>query len=81
MANEFTDALNPLVDSIKKEIGEVNAKVEAHVNQLNEDAKKKGETLGELSEKVNRVLAEGNRLKSNIEDSARRDMSRQDLMV
>jgi HK97 family phage major capsid protein len=81
MANEFTDALNPLVDSIKKEIGEVNAKVEAHVNQLNEDAKKKGETLGELSEKVNRVLAEGNRLKSNIEDSARRDMSRQDLMI
>ena len=81
MANEFTDALNPLVDSIKKEISEVNAKVEAHVNQLNEDAKKKGETLGELSEKVNRVLAEGNRLKSNIEDSARRDMSRQDLMV
>ena len=81
MANEFTDALNPLVDSIKKEIGEVNAKVEAHVNQLNEDAKKKGETLGELSEKVNKVLAEGNRLKSNIEDSARRDMSRQDLMI
>jgi HK97 family phage major capsid protein len=81
MANEFTDALNPLVDSIKKEIGEVNAKVEAHVNQLNEDAKKKGETLGELSEKVNKVLAEGNRLKSNIEDSARKDMSRQDLMV
>jgi HK97 family phage major capsid protein len=81
MANEFTDALNPLVDSIKKEIGEVNAKVEAHVNQLNEDAKKKGETLGELSEKVNRVLAEGNRLKSNIEDSARKDMSRQDLMI
>jgi HK97 family phage major capsid protein len=81
MANEFTDALNPLVDSIKKEISEVNAKVEAHVNQLNEDAKKKGETLGELSEKVNKVLAEGNRLKSNIEDSARRDMSRQDLMI
>jgi len=81
MANEFTDALNPLVDSIKKEISDVNAKVEAHVNQLNEDAKKKGETLGELSEKVNKVLAEGNRLKSNIEDSARRDMSRQDLMV
>jgi HK97 family phage major capsid protein len=81
MANEFTDALNPLVDSIKKEISEVNAKVEAHVNQLNEDAKKKGETLGELSEKVNKVLAEGNRLKSNIEDSARKDMSRQDLMI
>lgn len=72
------DALNPLVDGIKAEIKGIDAKLEAQVKQLNEDAVKKGESLGELSEKVNKVLAEGNRLKAGIEDSFKKDWSRQD---
>ena len=78
---DIKDVFDPMVESIKNEIKAVDAKVDATVKELNEDAKKKGETLGELSEKVNKVLAEGGRLKVGIEDQAKKDWSRNDYLL
>lgn len=78
MANEILDALNPLVDGIKSEIKAIDTKLASDIAQLNEDAQKKNETIGELSNKVKEFAAAANRLKSGVEDSAKRDWSNSD---
>jgi HK97 family phage major capsid protein len=78
MANEILDALNPLVDGIKSEIKSVDAKLAADISQLNEDAQKKNETIGELATKVKEMSASANRLKSGIESSAKKDWTNSD---
>jgi HK97 family phage major capsid protein len=78
MANEILDALNPLVDGIKSEIKSVDAKLAADISQLNEDAQKKNETIGELANKVKEMSASANRLKSGIESSAKKDWTNSD---
>jgi HK97 family phage major capsid protein len=78
MANEILDALNPLVDGIKSEIKSADAKLAADIAQLNEDAQKKNETIGELATKVKEMSASANRLKSGIESSAKKDWTNSD---
>lgn len=78
MANEILDALNPLVDGIKSEIKSVDAKLAADIAQLNEDAQKKNQTIGELSDKVKEFAAAANRLKSGVETEAKKDWSNSD---
>jgi HK97 family phage major capsid protein len=78
MANEILDALNPLVDGIKSEIKSADAKLAADIAQLNEDAQKKNETIGELATKVKEMSASANRLKSGIENSAKKDWTNSD---
>lgn len=78
MANEILDALNPLVDGIKSEIKSVDAKLAADIAQLNEDAQKKNETIGELANKVKEMSASANRLKSGVESSAKKDWTNSD---
>jgi HK97 family phage major capsid protein len=78
MANEILDALNPLVDGIKSEIKAIDTKLASDIAQLNEDAQKKNETIGELSNKVKEFAAAANRLKSGVEDSAKKDWSNSD---
>lgn len=76
MVNEFKEALEPMAKEIKDQIGSIDAKLEAKVAELNEDAKKKGETLDELKEKVDKQLAESNRLKTSMSEQIGKDWSR-----
>jgi HK97 family phage major capsid protein len=78
MANEILDALNPLVDGIKSEIKSADAKLAADIAQLNEDAQKKNETIGELATKVKEMSASANRLKTGFESSAKKDWTNTD---
>jgi len=78
MANEILDALNPLVDGIKSEIKAIDTKLASDIAQLNEDAQKKNQTIGELSDKVKEFAAAANRLKSGVENDAKRDWSNSD---
>lgn len=72
---DIKDALEPMVKGVKEEInGEikaVNDKLAADVAQLNEDAKKKGETLEELKGKIDTMAAKANSLKAGIETEAK----------
>jgi len=52
---------------LKNEVAAIDTKTSQLIAELNEDAKKKGETLGELSEKVNSVLANQGKLKAESE--------------
>jgi len=78
MANEILDALNPLVDGIKSEIKAIDTKLASDIAQLNEDAQKKNQTIGELSDKVKEFAAAANRLKSGVENDAKKDWSNSD---
>jgi uncharacterized protein YoxC len=78
MANEILDALNPLVDGIKSEIKAIDTKLASDIAQLNEDAQKKNQTIGELSDKVKEFAAAANRLKSGVETDAKKDWSNSD---
>jgi HK97 family phage major capsid protein len=68
---DIQDALNPMVAGVKSEISNeikaIEAKHAADVAQMNEDAKKKGETLEELKGKIDAMAAKANALKSNLE--------------
>ena len=74
---DIKDAMQPMVDSIKSQIsGDVAAidqKLSAHVAELNEDARKKGESLVELKAKVDEINAAATRMKGGIEAEAHRD--------
>ena len=78
MANEILDALNPLVDGIKSEIKAIDTKLASDIAQLNEDAQKKNQTIGELSDRVKEFAAAANRLKSGVEDSTKKDWTNSD---
>jgi len=77
---EMVAALDPKFGEIKAqvaaEVAAIDKKHEAAVAQLNEDAQKKGETLGELKEKVNGLIATNGKLKASIESEAFADRQR-----
>jgi HK97 family phage major capsid protein len=68
---EFETVLTKGLDEVKKQLdGEIKAidqKAADLIKELNEDAQKKGQTLAELSEKVNQVIANQGKLKSESE--------------
>lgn len=67
----ITDVLDPKIkgykDELHAEFARINKDVEAKVAQLNEDSAKKGETLVELKQNVDRLLADSGKIKSNIQ--------------
>ena len=77
---DMVAALDPKFGEIKAqvaaEVAAIDKKHEAAVAQLNEDAQKKGETLGELKEKVNGLIATNGKLKASIEGEAFADRQR-----
>jgi HK97 family phage major capsid protein len=77
---DMVQALDPKFGEIKAqvaaEVAAIDKKHEAAVAQLNEDAQKKGETLVELKEKVNSLIATNGKLKASIEAEAFVDRQR-----
>lgn len=77
---DMVQALDPKFGEIKAqvaaEVAAIDRKHEAAVAQLNEDAQKKGETIGELKEKVNSLIATNGKLKASIEAEAFVDRQR-----
>lgn len=61
------DGLEAVGAEFKKEVAAIDAKTAATVAQMNEDAVKQNITLSELSEKVNKVIAQGGKLKDEVE--------------
>lgn len=64
------DGLASVQSQVKSEVDAIEKRHEALVAQLNEDARKKGETLAELQEKVNSAIAEKGKLKASVENEA-----------
>ena len=66
----ITDVLDPKLkgykDELNAEFARVNKEVEAKVAQLNEDSAHKGQTLVELKQNVDRLLAESGKVKTAI---------------
>ncbi len=64
---DIVSALDPKLAEIKSqvsaEVAALEVKHAATVAQLNEDAQKKGETLGELREKINGLIAANGKIK------------------
>jgi len=81
---DIQDALNPMVAGVKSEISSemkaINEKHAAEVAQLNEDAKKKGQTLEELKSQVDAMSAKANALKANVEAEATNGWTRSDFI-
>lgn len=77
---DMVAALDPKFGEIKAqvsaEVAAIDRKHEAAVAQLNDDAKKSGETLGELKEKVNGLISANGKLKASIEAEAFADRQR-----
>ena len=71
---DIVAALDPKIAEIKNQVAAdvaaIDSKHAATVAQLNEDAQKKGETLNELREKVNGLIASNGKLKNAIEADA-----------
>ena len=63
----LTKGLDTVAEQLKKEVSAIDAKAAEQIAQLNEDAVKKGETLADLSEKVNQVIANQGKLKAENE--------------
>lgn len=61
------DGLSKIEAQVKAEFAAIDQKNAAVIAELNEDAKKKGETLEELREKVNQVIANAGKLKEQSE--------------
>jgi len=61
------DGLKNVESQVKEQFAELDKKTAAQVAELNEDATKKGQTLAELSEKVNQVIANQGKLKAESE--------------
>lgn len=68
---DVMDALDPKLkehkDAMAAQVAAIDTETKAIVAQLNDDAKKNGETLGQLSEKVDKVIANQGKLKSQGE--------------
>lgn len=64
------DGLSKVQTEVKSEFAALDAKHEAVVAQLNEDAKKKGEAIEELKGKVDQAIASNGKLKSSIQAEA-----------
>jgi HK97 family phage major capsid protein len=79
---QITDVLDPKLqaykDEMKAEVSKIQEKHEAVVAQLNEDSQKKGETIIELKEKIDKHLAESNRIKGAIITDAKAGWSNSD---
>lgn len=76
---EFEVALKSGLDAVgaefKKEVAAIDAKTEAIVAQLNDDAKKTGDSLIELKGKVDQVIAKQGKLKAEGEAAENYDQS------
>lgn len=76
------DALDPKLAAYKNElaaeVNKLNEKNEAIVAQLNEDSKKKGESLAELKATVDKHLAESSRIKGAIVNEAKASWNNSD---
>lgn len=74
---DIVAALDPKIAEIKNQVAAdvaaLDSKHAATVAQLNEDAQKKGESLIELREKVNSLIASNGKLKNAIEADAMAD--------
>jgi HK97 family phage major capsid protein len=74
---DIVAALDPKIAEIKNQVAAdvaaLDSKHAATVAQLNEDAQKKGESLTELREKVNSLIASNGKLKNAIEADAMAD--------
>lgn len=81
---DIKEAMQPLVDSIKDQVkadvSAIDKKVSEHVDQLNEDARKKGESLVELKAKIDEINASATRMKSGIEAEAHKDWTAVDYL-
>ena len=77
---DIVSALEPKVAELKAqvatEVAALDAKHAATVAQLNEDAQKKGESITELREKVNGLIASNGKIKSAMETEAFADRQR-----
>jgi len=71
---DVIDALDPKMkeykEQLKSEFAALDQKHAAQVEQLNEDAKSKGETLAEVKSKVDEMIASNGKLKASIEAEA-----------
>jgi hypothetical protein len=76
---DIKDALEPMALEIKGQFGAIEKKLEDKVNELNEDARLKGETLNELKVKVDEQLAVANRLKTTASDNIQKDWTRSQM--
>lgn len=67
---DVIDALDPKMkeykEQVKSEVAALDKKHADTVAELNEDARKKGETLGELKAKVDELIAKNGKLKAEI---------------
>lgn len=61
------DGLSNIEAQVKAQFAAIDQKTEARIKELNEDAVKKNETLADLSEKVNQVIANAGKLKAEGE--------------
>ena len=77
---DIVSALEPKVAELKaqvaSEVAALDAKHAATVAQMNEDAQKKGESLTELREKVNGLIAQNGKIKNAMEAEASADRQR-----
>lgn len=61
------DGLKTIQEQVNDRFNEVDKKAAEQIAELNEDAKKKGETLEQLKEKVDKVIAKQGKLKAESE--------------
>ena len=64
------NGIKTVESQLKSEFTAIEAKHAAQVEQLNEDARKKGESLTELKEKVDGLIAANGKLKASIQAEA-----------
>lgn len=79
---QITEALDPKLAAYKNElaaeVNKLNEKHEATVAQMNEDAKKKGESLADLKATVEKHLADNNQIKGKIAHDMKASWSHSD---
>ena len=72
---QITDILDPKLKGYKEELAtefkKINEQTEARINEMNEDAQKKSETLAELKKSVDKVLADSGKVKGAIVNEAK----------
>ena len=77
-------ALDPkfaeLKEQMKGDITAIDAKTAEIVADMNAKAAKSSETIGELAEKVNQVIAGQGKLKAGVENEAMKGMSNSDIL-
>jgi HK97 family phage major capsid protein len=75
------DGLDSVHAQLKSEFEAMDKKHEVRVAELNEDAAKKGESIGELKEKVDKLIATNGKLKATFENEAFASNRQKSLIV